>query len=121
MVTSYSVIFEFPDREDSLEEIQKEESFQEYREALESYDFNKAMDFIWKEVGDMDEFIAKEQPFKKIKEDEDTAKEDLAKLLLNLWYVSILLEPLLPNTAEKIQEHLAELKMPEEPLFVRKD
>ncbi len=121
MATSYGVIFEFPDREDSLEEIQTEENFQEYRHALEEYDFNKAMDLIWKEIGDMDEFIAKEQPFKKIKIDEDGAKEDVAKLLFNLWYVAIMLEPLMPQTAEKIQGILVEAKMPEEPLFLRKD
>lgn len=121
MATSYGVVFEFPDREDSLEEIQTEENFQEYRHALEEYDFNKAMDLIWKEIGDMDEFIAKEQPFKKIKVDEDGAKEDVAKLLFNLWYVAIMLEPLMPQTAEKIQGILVEAKMPEEPLFLRKD
>ncbi len=121
MAISYEVNFEFPDREDTLEEIQSEDGFSDYRKALDVYDFNSALDFVWKEIGDMDEFITKEQPFKKIKVDEDAAKEDVAKLLLNLWYVAILLEPFLPETATKIQKHLVEFKMPEDPLFLRKD
>ncbi|MFT5359594.1 MAG: methionyl-tRNA synthetase [Candidatus Paceibacteria bacterium] len=121
MVTSYGVVLDFPDRTETLEEIKVEDGFKEYRDSMESYNYNSSLDFIWKEIGEMDEFIAKEQPFKKIKVNEEEAKEDLAKLLLNLWYVAILLEPFLPETAEKIQQHLVELKMPEEPLFLRKD
>ena len=121
MATSYGVLLDFPDRAETLEEIQKEDGFKVYRDSMESYNYNASLDFIWKEIGEMDEFIAKEQPFKKIKINEDEAKEDLAKLLLNLWYVAIMLEPFLPGTATKIQEILIELKMPEEPLFLRKD
>jgi methionyl-tRNA synthetase len=121
MATSYGVNFDFPDREDTLAEIQADENFAVYQKALAGYDFPKALDFIWKEIGDMDEFITAEQPFKKIKVDEDAAKEDVAKLLFNLWYVSVLLEPFLPETASKIQAYLVEGKMPEEPLFLRKD
>jgi len=121
MAITYGVHFDFPDREESLEDIITGENFQDYIGALNAYNFNEALDIIWKEVGDMDEFITKEQPFKKIKVNEEEAKEDVAKLLFNLWYVSIMLEPLLPDTAQKLQEHLLANTMPEQPLFARKD
>lgn len=87
----------------------------------EEYDFNKVMNEIWRLIGDMDQFIAEHKPFKKIKEDVAEAHQDLHYLAGELSRVAISLYPFMPETAAKIKECLTEVKLPEEPLFARKD
>lgn len=82
---------------------------------------NKAMDEIWRLVSDMDQFIAEHQPFKKIKIDPEAAHKDLQYLAAELSRLAFSLSPMMPETATKIQECLAEVRIPEQPLFARKD
>ncbi|MCI5051291.1 MAG: methionine--tRNA ligase [Candidatus Pacebacteria bacterium] len=84
-------------------------------------DFNKMMDEIWRLIGDMDQFIAEHKPFKKIKEDPETAHRDLKHLATELSRLAISLYPVMPETAATIQNCLTEVKIPEQPLFVRMD
>jgi methionyl-tRNA synthetase len=84
-------------------------------------DLNKVMDEIWRLVGDMDQFIAEHEPFKKIKIDEKGAHTDLHYLAGELSRLAISLYPMMPETAAKIQQCLTEVKTPQEPLFARKD
>jgi len=87
----------------------------------QEYDFNKVMNEIWRLIGDMDQFIAEHKPFKKIKEDVAGAHTDLHYLAGELSRLAISLYPFMPETAAKIKECLTEVKLPEQPLFVRKD
>jgi methionyl-tRNA synthetase len=87
----------------------------------EERDLNKVMDEIWQLVGDMDQFIAEHEPFKKIKIDSKGAHNDLYYLAGELSRLSISLYPMMPETAAKIQSCLTEVKVPETPLFLRKD
>lgn len=84
-------------------------------------DLNKVMDEIWRLIGDLDTFIAENQPFKKIKEDVAGAHKDLQYLAEELSRLAISLYPVMPETAAKIQACLTETKIPAEPLFIRKD
>ena len=52
---------------------------------------------------------------------EEQAKGDVGKSVIDLWNISILLEPFLPDTARQIQELIKEKKIPDEPLFIRKN
>lgn len=74
----------------------------EIRKLLEEYRIQQAMDVIWKSISWTDTFIQNEQPFKTIKTDPQKAKEDILRLLTQLWAIAHWLEPFLPETAEKI-------------------
>ena len=75
-------------------------------EALEKFNIKKASDYVWLKISGLDLYIQQHEPFKKIKnpDTEKLAREDIVFLLRELYQISILLEPLLPNTAKKISE-----------------
>lgn len=111
--------------EDHLEKVKEEdldkELPSEYKEAFEKFDLQKASNIAWEAIGELDAKIQETQPFKLIKEDEEAAKKIIHELVVGLYKVSLLLEPIVPETAEKIQKAVLENKKPEEPLFLRKD
>lgn len=87
---------------------------------LESFDINKFINKIWLDLRGLDEYIQKTEPFKKIKVDEEGAKNDVLYLLSHLYKNALAIEPFLPETSKKIQELIRENKKPETPLFLRK-
>ncbi len=92
----------------------------EIKEDLENFDIHKFMNFIWECLGALDKFIQENEPFKKIKINEEEAKKDVHYLLLHLYKASLAIEPMLPETSLKIQKLIKENKKPETPLFIRK-
>ena len=76
---------------------------------------------IWFNIKNLDEYIQKEEPFKKIKIDEEKARKDINYLLFHLYGIASLLEPILPETSQKIKDLIKENKKPEQPLFLRKE
>jgi len=94
--------------------------YQNYRNFVETFDHQKAMDEIWNRIKSLDTFIAENEPFKKIKTDEEGARTDVAYLLVGLYKIAKLLIPYMPATSEKIIHALRESQMPE-PLFARKE
>lgn len=115
MIISYEVDISDLDFDDTPVASYHSKHFEEDR------NLNKVMDEIWRLVGDMDQFIAEHEPFKKIKIDPETAHRDLHYLAGELCRLTTSLYPMMPETAAKIQECLIEVKIPEQPLFVRKD
>ena len=113
MATTYNV---------SISDVDKEATFftTEIPE-LENYDINKFADNIWADIGKLDEYIQREEPFKKIKVDQVGAEKDVAYLLASLFKVALMLEPLMPDTAQKIKTFILDNKMPSEALFLRQD
>lgn len=97
------------------------DSWHEYREHLEGFQFDRAMNVIWSVIADLDAHIQHEQPFKVAKENMDKAKEILRYLVGGLNQVALMLRPFMPQTAETILEHIKANKMPEQPLFLRKE
>ena len=85
-----------------------------------TYNLAKAMDDIWLKIQSVDEDIQRNEPFKKIKVNPEEAKEDVYRMLHNLFGVALALEPFMPETSLSIQNLIKENKMPEKPLFVRK-
>lgn len=95
--------------------------FEEVKTSLNIFEFNKTMDTVWEKISELDNYIQKEEPFKKIKRKElDDAKNDMKYLLNSLAGISVVLTPFMPETAEKIQQLIKENKSPETPLFLRK-
>jgi methionyl-tRNA synthetase len=86
----------------------------------ESFELNKIMEDIWHDISALDVYIQREKPFEKIKTSEIQAKKDIAYLCSQLYRISSRLEPLLPETSQKIQESIKQNKKPETPLFIRK-
>lgn len=117
MASSYDVIVALPSQEEVWDD--REFVSQEFHDHLNRFVPQKALQYLFKEIRELDSFITKEEPFKKIKVDEDGAKEDVARLMINLWYIGVLLEPFMPEAAEKIQQAVFNKQVPETPIFPR--
>ena len=109
--------------EDNLEkapEISKDTIPPEFFDYLENFEINKACDFVWQEIGEMDKFIQENQPFKVIKIDKEAGQKMISDLVIRLYSVARMLNSILPETSEKIKILIKENKTPERPLFIRK-
>jgi methionyl-tRNA synthetase len=94
---------------------------QEYEEALKGFEIQKATDFLWKRISEMDAIIQEKQPFKLVKEDKEKGVAIITALVMRLHNIALLLTPILPETASAIQKLVQENRSPEAPLFLRKD
>lgn len=99
----------------------KEDICSDYKENLESFNIQRACEVVWHSVSEADKRIQTEEPFKLIKSDPEKAKVVISELVSELWNVSVMLEPILPETSKKIKALIKANKSPESPLFVRKD
>ena len=80
---------------------------------IDKYDFQGALDKVWKKIGDIDETITETEPFKMVKERPDEAKKIITQLVLELSYIASLLEPFLPDSSQIITEAVLANKKPE--------
>ncbi len=71
-----------------------------YKKALEELKFNEALVAIWELISSCDRYIEKEKPWEGEKE------KVINDLLFSIGEISALLQPFLPETAEKIQKQL---------------
>lgn len=93
----------------------------QYVEAFENFNTQAVMDYIWKEISELDQTIQDKQPFKLVKEDPEAAKKIIFELVEKLFLIGKLLKPLLPETSDAIISAVLENKKPEKALFLRKD
>ena len=84
---------------------------------IEKMEFGKALEFIWSIVREANKFIEDNKPWELAKNNEAKFKEVMKKLTLDLYAISELLIPFLPETSEKIKKALETKKA--EPLFQR--
>ncbi len=89
--------------------------------AYETFELNKVADAIWGEITDLDKYIAENAPFKKVKVDVAGAHDDLRHVAQGLARISVLLQPIMPDTSAKIAELIKTKQKPEVPLFLRKE
>lgn len=94
---------------------------QEFFDYLEKFEINKTCEFIWKEISEMDKYIQENQPFKVVKTDKEKGQKMISDLVVRLYSVARMLNPILPETSEKIKSLIKQNKTPEKPLFARKD
>lgn len=99
----------------------KTEIFDMLEASITSFNFYEAMDIIWKKITELDVFIQNEQPFKKIKINEEVAKKDVEFLLSSLYKIAYALAPALPETSAKIISLIETKTFPEISLFARKE
>lgn len=93
---------------------------EEYTSALDSYEFQKAIDIVWKKIGMLDERITEEEPFKLVKTDPEKGKQVIKELVTELYLIGRLLYPFMPLANEVIKHTILENKKPDT-LFVRLD
>lgn len=92
----------------------------EFFAQLESFSFQEAMNQIFALVGEGDEFMTREEPFKKIKVEETAgvARADIAKLVSDIAKIALYLAPFMPNTSVRILDAVHTNTKPEN-LFPR--
>jgi len=93
---------------------------QEYTDAMERFEINKAVEYIGSRIAQLDQRIATEAPFKVVKEDIEKGRAMIAELVKELAAIDLMLEPFMPQTSKKIIEAIVANKKPEN-LFPRKD
>ncbi|HEY0908294.1 MAG TPA: methionine--tRNA ligase [Candidatus Paceibacterota bacterium] len=93
----------------------------EYAEALERFDIQAAANAVWKAITDADQLIQEKAPFKLVKTDKAAGQAIIADLVARVFAISKMLEPIMPKTSQNIQALVLRHKMPEAPLFLRKD
>jgi methionyl-tRNA synthetase len=81
--------------------------------SLDKYEFQSAMDTIWKSVQSRDETIAETEPFKLVKTDKDAAIKIITGLVKDLYGIGRYLEPFMPKTSKIIKEAVLANKKPE--------
>ncbi len=86
-----------------------EHDIAQYEEALAACRFDRALDEVWEQVRGLNQYIDQEKPWMIAKDnDEDHLREVLAYQASSLLGIATLLEPFLPETAEKIQAVFSE-------------
>ena len=88
-----------------------------YHAHLERFEFNLALETIWRIIKDTDLLIDKEKPWEK---SDDEVKNTLSNAVQNILDIAYALIPFLPETAEKIRKQFAGKRIKsEKPLFPR--
>ncbi|MBR3180628.1 methionine--tRNA ligase [Candidatus Saccharibacteria bacterium] len=107
------------DSKTSLENLKQSAlSDQNYKDLMNSFEFSKALDYIWSKIQNLNKKIDEEKPWALAKTNPKKAQESLKNLAHNLVETSFLLAPFLPETAQKIQEIFSqETITPPAPLF----
>ena len=97
------------------------EDMTQYFNLLNNFEINKAVQMIWSEIGAMDLYIQENQPFKIVKTDKKAGQEVISQLVIRLYSVARMLNPIMPETSKKIKELVKSNKSPKVPLFLRKE
>ena len=116
MAVSYDVEYDFFNEESMYVKFQAL-----YGKDMDGFNIKNVMDGIWENVSMLDQKIATEKPFSFFKEDPIRAKITVATLVVFLDEIAFSLKAFMPETSEKIRTLIREKKMPEVPLFLRKD
>jgi methionyl-tRNA synthetase len=101
--------------------IAEREDMSEYFSLFETYELNRVMDYVWVKIGELDRIIQEKEPFKLVKTDKEAGVSIITDLVVKLYSIARMLNPLLTNTSDKIKAAVKANKMPTEPLFLRKD
>ncbi|MEZ4195023.1 MAG: methionine--tRNA ligase [Candidatus Paceibacterota bacterium] len=96
----------------------EEEIFPEFNNSINAFRFDSAIDFIWHEIGILDQEIQDREPFKLVKVDEQKAIEVVNELMKDLYWINSYLFCLMPDTADIIKKAIINYKKPEN-LFPR--
>lgn len=88
---------------------------------VQTFDMRQATNLIWEKIQKMDQDIQQKRPFEVAKTDMEKAKSIVRDLIQELIVITDTIEPFLPQTYSLIKTSILANKMPEKPLFLRKD
>jgi len=94
---------------------------EDWKQAIEEYRLDRACDIVWRHIGELDVEIAEKEPYRLVKTDPEAAKEMLREMLVKLYTIARMLNPILPETSKTIKKLVKVNKKPKQPLFERKD
>jgi len=106
---------------DAAVEITADTIPQEFTDALNAFDIQAATNIIWRHISDADQVIQDKAPFKLVKTDRAAAQEIIKDLIIRIHVIGHMLSPILPETSKAVKDLAKGNKMPETPLFLRKD
>ena len=106
---------------DRCPEIPEKSDFNEYFSFFEKFDIKQAVDYLWNEIGELDKFIQATEPFKVVKVDKEKGKELISNMIIRLYTIAQMLNPIMPETNIQLKKLIKENKKPKTPLFLRKD
>ena len=95
--------------------------FAEYGGFFEKFDIKQATDCVWNKIGELDKFIQETEPIKIVKVDEKKGKELISDMVVRLYEIARMLNPIMPETNILLKKLIKENKKPEKPLFMRKE
>ncbi len=78
-------------------------SEEEYTKAFSEFRFNDAVSFIWKKIADLDRYINIEKPWDLAKKKDEKLRNVLDHAVDQIQEIAVLLKPIMPETAEKIE------------------
>jgi methionyl-tRNA synthetase len=93
---------------------------EEFSDAIEKFEFNKALEYAWSRIQALDLKITETAPFKVVKTDLEKGKAIITELVVELAQIDVMLEPIIQSSAHKIWLAIKENKKPEN-LFPRKE
>jgi methionyl-tRNA synthetase len=102
-------------------EIPEKSDFTKYYKFFETFDIRQAVDYVWNEITELDKFIQETEPFKVVKVDEKKGKELISGMVVRLYEIARILNPIMPETNIILKKLIKENKKPEKPLFLRKE
>ena len=94
---------------------------QEFKDSLNNFEIHKATNFVWNEIGELDKFIQDTEPFKVVKVDEKKGKVLISEMVVRLYTIARMLNPIMPETNVMLKKLIKENKKPKKPLFLRKE
>jgi len=94
---------------------------QEFFDLLEKFEIQKAVDLVWQKIAEADKYIQDTTPFKIVKVDKEKGIEIIKDLVIRLYTIGRMLNPIMPETSKKIKDLVKTNKSPVAPLFLRKD
>ena len=97
------------------------EDMEEYYSLYKDFEIKKACDYVWNKIAELDQTIQETVPFKVIKTDKEAGQKMITDLVIKLNSIRRMLSAILPETAGKIKVLIKENKVPEKPLFLRKE
>lgn len=93
---------------------------QTYADLMDNFQFSKALDYIWQQIQNINKTIDEQKPWMLAKEEKREQLEKVMQdLIVDLLKATYLLEPFLPETAQKIHNIFTAEKInpPEKALF----
>ena len=84
----------------------------EYTDALDTYDYNAATDYIWQLIKKLDGRLTSEKPFAVVKTDPEAGKRIIAECVVELRIVATLLQPFMPATSEALVQAISANQKP---------